>query len=180
MSNYWTKSDVKEVTGVDTLDFAKKVDLASLKLDIGELDTDKLEVFLTDLSKLKIIVDKDVIKKTLCDESTKKVNVVDSHKKNHEKKIGDVDKKIPYTSKCIETQEFNRLIITHFNARIIKTMKNLTTKKQVETAVDLGNKNIEKTKKLQTFDLSSFIDKTYSDNYGSQNYLIFQIVFNYF
>ena len=59
-------------------------------------------------------------------------------------------------------------------------MKNLTTKKQVETAVDLGNKNIEKTKKLQTFDLSSFIDKTYSDNYGSQNYLIFQIVFNYF
>ena len=159
---------MKEVTGVDTLDFAKKVDLASLKLDIA------------DLSKLKIIVDKDVVKKTLCDESTKKVNVVDSHKQNHKKKIGDVDKKIPYTSKCIETQEFNRLIITHFNARIVKTMKNLTTKKQVETAVDLGDKNIEKTKKLQTFDLSSFIDKTYSDNYGSQNYLIFQIVFNYF
>ena len=87
MSNYWTKSDVKEVTGVDTLDFAKKVDLASLKLDIGELDTDKLEVFLTDLSKLKIIVDKDVVKKTLCDESTKKVNVVDSHKKIMKKRL---------------------------------------------------------------------------------------------
>ena len=35
---YATKSDLKNETGVDTSDFAKKTDLASLKLDIDKLE----------------------------------------------------------------------------------------------------------------------------------------------
>ena len=41
--NYATKSDLKNATGVTTLQFAKKADLASLKSDFDELDIDKLK-----------------------------------------------------------------------------------------------------------------------------------------
>ena len=41
LSNYATKTDFKNATGVDKTRFAKKVDLASLKSDIDELDIDK-------------------------------------------------------------------------------------------------------------------------------------------
>ena len=37
LPNYATKSDFKNATGADTSDFAKKVDLASVKLDIDKL-----------------------------------------------------------------------------------------------------------------------------------------------
>ena len=39
-----TKADLKSATGVDTLKFAKKVDLASLKSEIDKLDIDKFEL----------------------------------------------------------------------------------------------------------------------------------------
>ena len=34
LSNYTTKSDLKNATGVDTSDFAKKTDLVNLKSDV--------------------------------------------------------------------------------------------------------------------------------------------------
>ena len=43
MSNYATKTDLKDVTGVDTSKFAKNVDLASLKPNVNQLDVDKLK-----------------------------------------------------------------------------------------------------------------------------------------
>ena len=42
LSNYATKADLKNATGVDTSKFAKKVDLASLKSKVCKLDIDKL------------------------------------------------------------------------------------------------------------------------------------------
>ena len=42
LSNYATKTDLKNATGIDTSSFAKKVDLASLKSNVGKLDVDKL------------------------------------------------------------------------------------------------------------------------------------------
>ena len=36
LSNYATKSDLKNATGVDTLQFAKEVDLASLKTEVDK------------------------------------------------------------------------------------------------------------------------------------------------
>ena len=41
LSNYTTKSDLKNVIGVDTSDFAKKTDLANLKSDVDKLDIEK-------------------------------------------------------------------------------------------------------------------------------------------
>ena len=43
-NNYRTKSDLKNIIGVDTMDFAKRIDLAYLKPDKEKLDTDKLKI----------------------------------------------------------------------------------------------------------------------------------------
>ena len=40
LSNYATKWNLKNATGVDTSKFAKKVDLASLNPNVDELDID--------------------------------------------------------------------------------------------------------------------------------------------
>ena len=65
LSNYATKSEVKK--SVDTSQFAKRVDLSSLKSEIDKLDIDKLKPVPTDLSKLSNVVDNDVIKNTAYD-----------------------------------------------------------------------------------------------------------------
>ena len=59
--------------------------------------------------------------------------------------------------------------------------KTFATKKQVENAFDLADKNGKKVKKkLQMLDLSYFIGKNYFDDNGSQNYSTFKSVFKYF
>ena len=45
LSNYATKADLKNATGVDTSKFAKKVDSADLKSNFDKLDIDKLKIF---------------------------------------------------------------------------------------------------------------------------------------
>ena len=57
MSNYATKTDLKNATGVDTSSFAKKT-LANLKSNVDKLDIDKLENVPANLSNLKSKVDK--------------------------------------------------------------------------------------------------------------------------
>ena len=53
LSNYATKADLKNATGVGTLDFAKKTDLANLKPDVDKLDIDKLKDVPSGLSNSK-------------------------------------------------------------------------------------------------------------------------------
>ena len=58
LSNYGTKSDLRNAAGVDTSKFAKKVDLASLKSNVDKLDIDKLKNVPTNLNSLKSKVNK--------------------------------------------------------------------------------------------------------------------------
>ena len=58
LSNYARKADLKNATGVDTLDFAKKIDLANLKSDVDKLDDYKLKNVPSNLNNLKNKVDK--------------------------------------------------------------------------------------------------------------------------
>ena len=67
LSNYATKTDLKNVTHVDTSSFALKTNLANLKTEIDKLDIDKLVPISTDLSKLRYVVKNDVVKKTIYD-----------------------------------------------------------------------------------------------------------------
>ena len=53
LSNYATKTDVKNITHVDTSGFALKTNLASLKTEVDKLDIDKLKSLPTNLSNLK-------------------------------------------------------------------------------------------------------------------------------
>ena len=43
LHNYATKGDLKNATGIDKLDFAKKTDFANLKSNVDKLDIDKLK-----------------------------------------------------------------------------------------------------------------------------------------
>ena len=45
LSNYATKTDLKNATGVGTSSFAKTVDLASLKSDVDKLDINRLKTY---------------------------------------------------------------------------------------------------------------------------------------
>ena len=60
LSNYVTKTDLKNITQVDTSNFALKTNLAGLKTEV-----DKLAPVPVDLSKMSDVVKNDVVKK-LC------------------------------------------------------------------------------------------------------------------
>ena len=65
LSNYATKTDLKNVTHIDTSSFALKINLDNLKTEVDKLDTDKLKTVPVDLSKLSTAVKNEVVKK-LC------------------------------------------------------------------------------------------------------------------
>ena len=64
LTNYATKTDLKNITHVDVNSFASKTNLAALKTEVDKLDTDKLKTTPIDLSKLSNVVENDVVKKT--------------------------------------------------------------------------------------------------------------------
>ena len=57
------KTDIKNISHIDTLSFALKSNLASLKTDVDKLDNNKLVPVPVDLSKLSDTVKNDVFKK---------------------------------------------------------------------------------------------------------------------
>ena len=78
LSNYATKTDLKNVTHVDTSSFALKTNLAILKTEVDKLDIDKLVPIPVDLSKLSDVIKNDVVKKDVYDKSVAKVNNIDT------------------------------------------------------------------------------------------------------
>ena len=58
LSNYATKTELKNATGGDASSFANKTDLANLKSDLDNLDIDKVKNIPTNLSNFKSKVDK--------------------------------------------------------------------------------------------------------------------------
>ena len=62
LSNYATKTDIKNISHVDTC-ISVKTNLANLKTEVDNLDIDRLAPVPTDLSKLSNVVKDDVVKK---------------------------------------------------------------------------------------------------------------------
>ena len=77
LSNYATKTDIKNISHIDTSSFALKTNLASLKTEVDKLEIDKLVHIPVDLSKLSDVVKNDVVKKTVYDKLVAKVNNID-------------------------------------------------------------------------------------------------------
>ena len=53
LDNYAAKTDIKNISHVNTSSFALKTNLPSLKTEVDKLDIEKLIPFPNDLSKLK-------------------------------------------------------------------------------------------------------------------------------
>ena len=64
LTNYATKTDLNNITHVDTSSFASKTNLAALKTEVDKIDVDKLKAVPVDLAKLTNAVQNDVVKKT--------------------------------------------------------------------------------------------------------------------
>ena len=100
LSNYATKSDLKNATGIDTSKLAAKSDLVSLKSDVDKLDIDKLKSLPTHLNNLKSKVDElDIVKlETTPVDLSKLSNVVKNDvvkKTDYNAKIKNIKDKIP-------------------------------------------------------------------------------------
>ena len=65
LRNFVTKTNIKNISHVDTSSFALKTNSANLKTEVDKLDTDKLAPVPLDLSKLSDVVKNDFVKK-LC------------------------------------------------------------------------------------------------------------------
>ena len=64
LTNYATKTDLKNTTHVDVSSFASKTNLAALKTEVDKIDVDKLKTTPIDLDRLSNLVKNDVVKKT--------------------------------------------------------------------------------------------------------------------
>ena len=56
LSNYAAKTNIKNISNVDTSSFALKTNLSSLKTEVDQLEIDKLVPIPADLSKLGNVV----------------------------------------------------------------------------------------------------------------------------
>ena len=64
LTNYATKTDLKNITHVDVSSFASKTNFGALKTEVDKIDTDKLKTTPDDLAKLTNAIENDVVKKT--------------------------------------------------------------------------------------------------------------------
>ena len=113
LSNYATKTDLRNITHIDVSNFASRTNLASLKTEVDKLDIDKLTPVRDDLTKLSDVVKNDVVKKTEYDKLVGKVDNIDAtnfvlktkYKKDgsdFEDKISKIDNKIPDVSVLVK------------------------------------------------------------------------------
>ena len=64
LTNYATKTDLKNITHTDVSSFVSKTNLAAFKTELDKIDVDKLKTVPDDLAKLSNVVKNEVIKKT--------------------------------------------------------------------------------------------------------------------
>ena len=102
LTNYATKTDLKNITHVDVSSYASKTNLAALKTEVDKIDVDKLKTTPTDLAKLSNVVKNDVVKKT---DYNAKVTSIEGHiagiTKNTIDNLADITK-----LKAIDTNSF--------------------------------------------------------------------------
>ena len=102
LTNYATKTGLKNYTQVDMSSFASKTNLALLKTEVDKIDTHKLKTAPTNLAKLTNAIENDVLKKT--DYNTKVTSIeaqIAGLTKNTVDNLADITK-----LKAIDTNSF--------------------------------------------------------------------------
>ena len=121
LSDYETKTDLKNISHIDVSSYTLKSNLASQKTEEDKLDIDKLTSVPIDLAKLSNVVKNGVIKKTEYEKLVNKVNSIDNtnfvSRTKYEKdgsdfqdKIDKIEKKIPDVSNLVKKTDFNTKI----------------------------------------------------------------------
>ena len=128
--NYATKTDLKNVTHIDTSNFVLKTNLASLKTEVDKLDIDKLAPVLVDLSKLSDVV---------------KVNNIDTN-----------DFKLKTNYNADKTKLENKIPITDF----VKKVKLTELENKIPDISNLAIKTALTTVENKTLDVSNLVEKT--------------------
>ena len=128
LSNYATKSDIKNISYVDTSSFALKTNLANLKSDVDQLDINKLVPVPVDLSKLSDVVKNDILKKT---DYNAKITEIENKTPNisnlaTKTALNTVENKIPDTNDLVKKTDYNTKI-TEIEGKI-PNVTNLATK----------------------------------------------------
>ena len=127
LSNYATKTDIKNISHVDTSSFALKSNLANLKTKVDKLDIDKLVPVPVDLSKLSDLVKNDVVKKDVYDKLVTKVNNIDTSGFVSKTKYDtELENKIPDATGLAKKTDYNTKI-TEIESKI-PDISNLATK----------------------------------------------------
>ena len=113
LSNNATKTDIKNISHDDTSSFALKTNLANLKTEVDKLDIEKLVSVPVDLSKLSDVLKNDVVKKTVYDKLTAKVNNIDTNdfflKTKYQTNKTELEKKIPYLTDFVKKVKLTEL-----------------------------------------------------------------------
>ena len=109
------------------MDFAKKIDLSNLKLNVDKLDIVKVETTPVDLSKLSNVVKSDIVKKTTFNQLVKNVNAIQTTDTSDLVKQIDCNTKFNETEKKINghdhdkyatVQEFSKSTLENLAARL--------------------------------------------------------------
>ena len=135
LSDYATKEDIKNITHIDTSNFALKTNLSSLKTEVDKLDIDKLVPVPTDLSKLSNVVKNDVVKKAICNKLVAKVDNIDTSrfilKTKYSTDKSELENKIPDTINLVKKTDYNAKITEIENK--IPDISNLVPKTALTT-----------------------------------------------
>ena len=131
LTNYATKTDLKNITHTDVSSFASKTNLSLLKTKVDKIDVDKLKTVPDDLAKLSNVVKNEIVKKTdfSADDYVKKtkfsgdINSLDD-------KIDKAEKKIPDVS-SLETKRNVTTLVKNLDNRIV----NLKIKEYVKKTI---------------------------------------------
>ena len=180
LSNYATKTNLKNITYADTSSFASKTNLAILRSEVDKLDTDKIKTVPADLAKLSNVVKNDVVKKTEYNTLKTKVDGIDTSTfatktkftadiNTLDDKIDKVDKKIPYISGLATKSSLtNYLSTATFSSKVTELENKIpnSTKFVAKTVYDAKIKSLDS----QTINNSTLVlaadikNKNISDN----------------
>ena len=143
LTNYATKTDLKNITHTDVSSYASKTNLGALKTEVDKIDAAKLKTVPDDLAKLSNVVKNEVVKKTdfSADDYVTRTKV---------------DKKIPNVSN-LATKSSVTILVRDFDDKIDKLKINDYTKKTSLTNYmltnDFNTKSTELENKIKDADI---------------------------
>ena len=157
LTNYATKTDLKNITHVDVSSYASKTNLSALKIEVDKIDVDKLKTVPDDLAKLSIVVKNEVVKKTDFSADNYATRTKFSTDTNSlDDKIDKVDKTIPDVSR-LATKSSVTISIRNLDDRIGKLKINEYAKNTSLTnymlTSDFNTKSTELENKIKDADI---------------------------